>query len=340
MATYKVIQDIEAEDKFVGPLTLKQFIFAMGGVFFGWLSFFAVAKGFPWALSIFLPPTLFGFFMAFPWSREQPTDVWVLAKIRFRFKPKNRIWDQSGAEDLVTITAPKKIDKTLVNDISQTEVKSRLKILADTIDSRGWAVKNASLQDSLAQYAANNDRLVDVSILPQQVPAENLATIPDMMEDHTMDQLMIKQDTEHKALVLQNMDHARKGEPINVHNTSPEPVVEPDSSQIAPPSSDRLVDENDLAQMLKAKKAAGDSSYKNMASIPVFPSAGTTAIDDARKPEPQKAKSTEVEKAQASVTEQVSPDILGLAQNNDLDVATIARQAKKDKNDEVVVSLH
>ncbi len=29
MATYKVLQDIEAEDKLLGPLTLKQFIFAV-----------------------------------------------------------------------------------------------------------------------------------------------------------------------------------------------------------------------------------------------------------------------------------------------------------------------
>ncbi|MGH7158305.1 MAG: PrgI family mobile element protein [Candidatus Saccharimonadales bacterium] len=28
MATYKVIQDIEAEDKILGPLTLRQFIYA------------------------------------------------------------------------------------------------------------------------------------------------------------------------------------------------------------------------------------------------------------------------------------------------------------------------
>ena len=28
MATYKVIQDIEAEDKLIGPLTLRQFIYA------------------------------------------------------------------------------------------------------------------------------------------------------------------------------------------------------------------------------------------------------------------------------------------------------------------------
>ncbi len=40
MATYKVIQDIEAEDKFLGPLTLKQFIFGAAAVFFGYLSLF------------------------------------------------------------------------------------------------------------------------------------------------------------------------------------------------------------------------------------------------------------------------------------------------------------
>jgi hypothetical protein len=35
MATYKVIQDIEAEDKLVGPLSLKQFIFALIAIFLG-----------------------------------------------------------------------------------------------------------------------------------------------------------------------------------------------------------------------------------------------------------------------------------------------------------------
>ena len=34
MATYKVIQDIEAEDKFAGPFTLKQLVFGMCGIGF------------------------------------------------------------------------------------------------------------------------------------------------------------------------------------------------------------------------------------------------------------------------------------------------------------------
>jgi len=39
MATYKVIQDIEAEDKLVGPLTLRQFIYAAIAAICGYLSF-------------------------------------------------------------------------------------------------------------------------------------------------------------------------------------------------------------------------------------------------------------------------------------------------------------
>lgn len=340
MATYKVIQDIEAEDKFVGPLTLKQFVFAMSGIFFGWLSFFAVAKGFPWALSIFLPPTLFGLFMAFPWSKEQPTDVWVLAKIRFRFKPKVRVWDQSGVEELVTITVPKKPEKILVNDLDQTEVKSRLKALAETIDSRGWAIKNASIDDALAKYEANDDRLSDPSILPQQVPIENIGVIPDMLESTSMDQLIARQTDEHKAKVVEKMNRARNGESIkDIYEKVA--VVEPSPDLLAAPSTDRLVDEDELTQMIREKKAAGDLAYQRMSKIPVFSSVGSGAVDEPKKTKTKKAKKTEVEKAQASVTEQVSPAILGLAQNNDLDVATIARQAKNDENEnEVVIPLH
>ena len=97
MATYKVLQDIEAEDKFVGPLTLKQFILA--GVTFvcAYLCFFFLSKHL-WVLTIpILPVMLFsGFGLAM--GRDQPTEVWLLAKLRFMLKPRRRIWDQSGMQ--------------------------------------------------------------------------------------------------------------------------------------------------------------------------------------------------------------------------------------------------
>jgi hypothetical protein len=77
MANYKVIQDIEAEDKLVGPLTLRQFIYAAIAAICAYLSFIAIARGF-WEILIILgPPMLFTGFFAFPWGRDQSTDPFL-----------------------------------------------------------------------------------------------------------------------------------------------------------------------------------------------------------------------------------------------------------------------
>src|SRR6266567_710266 len=110
MSTYKVIQDIEAEDKLVGPLTLRQFIYAGIAALSGYLGFLFASKGAAFMLAVFVPVTLICGFFAFPWGRDQPTEIWALAKIRFALKPRKRIWDQSGTRDLVTITVPKVVE--------------------------------------------------------------------------------------------------------------------------------------------------------------------------------------------------------------------------------------
>src|SRR6185295_1780581 len=108
MAQYKVIQDVEAEDKLLGPLTLRQFIYAGITAILLYLSYFAATHSATFLIIIFFPFALVTGFFAFPWGRDQPTEVWALAKVRFLLKPRRRIWDQSGAKELVTITAPKK----------------------------------------------------------------------------------------------------------------------------------------------------------------------------------------------------------------------------------------
>lgn len=336
MATYKVIQDIEAEDKFVGPLTLKQFVFAMFGALFGYLSFFLATKGLAWGIIVTLPPSFFGFFMAIPWSSEQPTDVWVLAKIRFRIKPKKRIWDQSGLQELVTITAPKKEEKPKTRDISQAEVKSHLKALADTIDSRGWVIKNADLPNITMQ--AQSDRLINPASIPQPTLGVDTAAIPDMMEQNQagIESMMEKSDIVRKAQLFEKMDSIRQGKPLAAPANTP---------RVAPPTGG-IVDEQLLSSELKARRQVGDLAQENMHSIPSTPMpakpvtqqpASSKAVSPPK--DEDSVDSTEVEKAQAPMTEQVSPDILELARNNDLNVSTIARQANKE-TDEVVISLH
>lgn len=371
MATYKVIQDIEAEDKFVGPLTLKQFIFGMGGCFFAYLSFYMATQVTPYLLFVFVPPAMLGFFLAFPWSRDQPTELWVLAKLRYYFKPRKRIWDQTGLQELVTVTAPKIVEKHLTKDFSQDEVKSRLKALAETIDSRGWAVKNASI-DEVAEYNATSDRLVGTETLPQEVPDVDIATIPDVMDESSgattsnIEHLMAEKDQQRKARIIDKMERIRRGEPLE--NIAADQAVSLPNVQLPPMSPADNPAEAALSAQLRASKASADLSQQHMRHIgtkdampTTYPQAAPTAqLPNQQSAPPQQppqvtpneaaAQSQPIQAqvplasppvaAQTTMTTPVRPDILDLAQNNDLNVATIARQShKNDSGDEVVISL-
>lgn len=189
MAVYKVIQDIEAEDKIIGPLTLKQFIFAFisAGI---WFLGFMIARSTAWpVMFIFLFISIPTTFLAAPLGRDQPNDVWLAAQIRFFLKPRRRIWDQSGIKELVTITAPKREPHVYTDGLSQNEVKSRLTALATTIDSRGWAVKNIAVnlynQPGYinTQEETSSDRLINPITLPAAVPDVDIAASDDVLDD-------------------------------------------------------------------------------------------------------------------------------------------------------------
>lgn len=214
MATYKVIQDIEAEDKLVGPLSLKQFIYACLAAVSGYVGFICVAKGAAFLLVVFLPITLFGVFFAFPWGRDQPTEIWALAKIRFFLKPRLRIWDQSGTKELVNITAPKKIERVLTNNLTRTQVESRLTALASTLDSRGWAIKNVNINldaGNTAPIPDDSDRLVGPSAIPRQVSPVDITAGDDMLDEqnnpraYQLSQLVDNSEQSHRKRIMEAM---------------------------------------------------------------------------------------------------------------------------------------
>ena len=212
MATYKVIQDIEAEDKLLGPLTLRQFIYAGSCVLFLYLTFLAVTKNAAFMAVIFIPLAGISGFFAWPWGQDQPTEVWALAKIRFLVKPRKRIWNQSGVKELVTITAPKKVAAVYSNGLTETEVQSRLRALADTIDSRGWAIKNVNV-NMFGQPQAQipqSDRLINVENLPQTVPDIDIQPSDDMLEENNavsrqFDTMIAASTKAHRDEILKNL---------------------------------------------------------------------------------------------------------------------------------------
>lgn len=335
MANYKVLQDIEAEDKFLGPLTLKQFIFGGISAICLYISVYTLTRGIWIVTLILLPIIVTAGFLAWPFVRDQPTEVWLLAKIRFFFKPHRRVWDQSGQAELVTITAPKKIEQQLTDNLSQTEVKSRLQALANTIDSRGWAVKNVNVNLSAqpAYGATSSDRLVDASSLPQEVSNLDVGASDDILDAQNnpvaahLDQLMNASVQAHRQEALQRMK-----KPANKDSAAPDYwFMNAPEAQSIPASMSSFG-----AQTLDntPAQATASPSAEDMAAL--------ARIKKTR--HDQQVESIGHTKVIQPIPSTPDPAILGLAINDDLNVATIARQANKDKEkltggDEVVISL-
>ena len=381
MATYKVIQDIEAEDKFLGPLTLKQFIFAAITVVCAYLSFFFLTKGVWFLVLPLLPVMLVGGFLAFPWGRDQPTETWLLAKLRFFLKPHLRVWNQTGVQELVTITAPKKQGPAFEGDnLSQTEVKSRLRALADTIDSRGWAVKNGALNmmtaPNYAPAAPQSDRLVDIA-MPAAVPIVDVAAADDIMDEHynpvaqNFSRMIEKSEQTHRQATLQKMEQIREGKLPAPVGTAP---VNDTAGRQAGQAGDNFWF---MGQQPSGPVPAGYATFGTQTAAPAASSVPAkdmplsseekALLDKIHKekdhtqpptfghmkvilpPSQQKTKAkTQVPKPapvdQPVETQKARPDpaLMQLADNDDLNVATIARQANKKKEppeDEVVISL-
>ncbi len=375
MAVYKVIQDIEAEDKLLGPLTLKQFIFAVISAGFVFVAFVAVSKLGNILVAIpFIPFIVVPAILAAPLGRDQPTDVWLAAQIRFFTKPRKRIWDQSGIKNLVTITVPKRIEKIYTDGLSQQEVKSRLQALAETIDSRGWAVKNVAVNMyATPAYAIASDRLVDPSSLPQTVPSTDISAADDIMDEvnnptaQHFDQMVQQASAAQKEAAINRMRSAASGQSQPTTQTvdpwfmhQPDPSVaqpEPDSAMfspltVAPVTNTQQSDDGFLqpkpepvsseeeAELLEHIKAEKQQEHQGWAHHKTIKTPEEVAAEQAA----QKQKEAEEKAKQAqAVTPHKNPGIVELANTNDLSVASVAQLAKRNSqnNDgEVVIKLH
>jgi hypothetical protein len=376
MATYKLIQDIEAEDKLLGPLTLRQFIYAGVSAVLLYLSFLSLTKHAGFLLLIFLPPALLAGFFGFPWGRDQPTEVWALAKIRFLLKPHRRIWDQSGTKELVTITAPKILKENYTNGLSQTEVRSRLTALADTIDSRGWAIKNINVNLYSQPIPGGvgtvaSDRLLDPNSFPQEVSNIDIQATDDILDEqnnptaHLFDQMIKASTKSHRQKLTDQLNREAASSAATPANSTSSTAAPNDywflnqppasqiprgsaifNSQVIAPGTDvtyqtnsniSAEDEQAIDEELKAHHVDPEISYSHIKTIQPL------SKQTAKKP-PVTSSATQPVVAPPPTTQTPNPAIIDLASNNDLNVATIARQInRKDQGaspDEVVVSLH
>jgi hypothetical protein len=122
MAVYKVAQDVEADDKLIGPFSARQFIYLVVAVVFG---------GAAWGLSqifiglaiIPLPLVFLFVVLALPLRKDQPMEVYLGALISYFLKQRKRIWIPDGVESLVEITVPKTVEVQRTKSISENEAE-------------------------------------------------------------------------------------------------------------------------------------------------------------------------------------------------------------------------
>lgn len=159
MAQYKVPQDVEAEDKLLGPFTFRQFIYlliAAAGIAGAWSLF----QLFPLLALIPLPFVFFFGVLALPLKKDQPMETYLAAIISFYFKPNRRIWTAGQRESTIKIIAPKKAEKSRTRNLTEEEASHRLSFLASIIDTEGYAIRgDSSMKD---EYAAEADTIEDV----------------------------------------------------------------------------------------------------------------------------------------------------------------------------------
>ncbi len=359
MARYKVPQDVEADDKLLGPFSFRQFVYLLVAAGLGFVAFL-LFQIFPLLVIIPIPIILFLILLALPLKKDQPMETYLSALADFYLKPHKRIWMPGQSATTITVTAPKNIEENRTKDISREEAGRRLSFLADIVDTEGYAIKNApnaNLRDDIADEAS---MVVDMLDNSQNASLNrNLAQSEDNRRAQLLEQMQTAINTANAAAPAPQTQPVA---PVDISSSSA--TVQPDMEEIhealmkpeQSEDSEQAIIE-DIAETY-APKGSDDSDD----TAPAQPTEG----DDFEVvvPEPQvmsDSKPTELSESSSVLSEalksiessdgseepEAPPDnqnLADLANNSDYSVETIAHEANRVQNqsneDETYISLH
>ncbi len=199
MANYKVPQDVEADDKLLGPFNFRQFIYLLivaALIALAW----AIGQIFPLFAIIPIIPALFLLVLALPLRKDQPMETYIAALISFYTKPNKRYWFPGQRESTIQITAPKTVEKALTKNITEEEAGRRLSFLANVVDSEGMSIKEGlSIKEGFSSPT-------DTAVRDEFVAEAEAA--PDIFENYRSEQLSTDLSSEadrHRAEIVQQM---------------------------------------------------------------------------------------------------------------------------------------
>lgn len=264
MGQYKVPQNVESEDKILGPLTIKQFIYII--IAFGWglIIWRIFANALPVAIVLILPVS--GIFLALGLvQREgQSFENYFVAMVRYFFMPRQTIW-MKELETVSAVRAPKKKkDDGVTEKRSPEEIRGSLKRLASMIDTQGQFKKGAELQlaDDQNQAAQISQRIAGPRNDSLEQHINNMVQANDDVLDPTSER------ASSVGTLLQNVEQdvraqARATMQQSIQQPGQTPANPPPDQTSPPPTTSQTPAQNDI---LKMATQSGNISVSQLAS--------------------------------------------------------------------------
>lgn len=234
MGQYKVPQDVEAEDKLIGPLSLRQFIYVVIGLGWGALMWRLLMFNIVIMILAIIPITGFFLLLGFGRRQEQSFENYFVALVQFMFVPRIRMWDKDLTQEEMIKVEIKKPELVIEKNIP----KSRLQQLALIMDTHG-AQKDPTiqLQDENNQSAIIGQRILDPNQIAKNIGETRTQVVTP--QDDVLDQNSAR--SEEVNNLLENVE-------ANIHQEALKNIESgiEDSSQIIPTKASKPIVSNDI----------------------------------------------------------------------------------------------
>jgi hypothetical protein len=330
MTQYKVPQDVEADDKLIGPFSFRQFIYLIIVALAGAMAW-GLYQLFPLLIIVPLPIIIFFGALALPLRKDQPMEVYLAAMVSYYIKPHKRLWEPDGIESLIEITVPKVVEARRTKDLSQSDAQQRFGYLAEIVDSQGWAIRG---QGTSTVQAPNSSMNTDAYYSAQQ--AEDILD-SNYGVAQSLDYMIGQSDSRRRQEMIDRM-HAIPTAPTVDPSVAAPTAVAQDAPTIDP-----------VAPVSDTQTAAQTASTTGVKPAPNpfnFFASQSNLLDDPNNPYPTDMQQKIVQPLEGANTSgnTVSADIINLANDAQLSIETIAHEANRinkrnGANGEVSVSL-
>ncbi len=182
MGQYKVPQDVEAEDKLIGPLSLRQFIYIIIALAWGGLMWRILGFNLIIMIIAILPVSSFFILLGVGRRQEQSFENYFVAFVRFMFVPRIRVWDKDTSHDMIVKAEIKTPEIIQSKNVSRGSL-AQLALIMDTHGAK--KDPTIQLQDENNQAAIYGQRVLD----PSQI-AGNVADQPRTQRVTTQDDVL------------------------------------------------------------------------------------------------------------------------------------------------------